>query len=192
MILDPANGSAFGVAWNNDPTNDTYYTDDWDTSNLFYTEDFGSTWSNYPNPAGSNARGMDFDGNDYWTTNDSGGGLWRFQPGVGQSNHAIPEITSQPSGVAVFPYEGDIGVAVTSYTVYNIWFYVWDGADLTYLGSAPCPASCTSSLGLAYSGNTSTMFWSYNTASGYKISEFSFDISVALEQSTWGSIKTSF
>jgi hypothetical protein len=191
LPLDPGNPNAFGVAWNNDPTNDTYYTDDWNVSTLFYTDDFGVSWTTVANPAGTDARGMDFDGTDYWTTNGDGGGLWRFQPGVTQSNLPIPEVTDQPSGITTFPYEGDVGVAVTSYDVHNIWFYVWDGSTFEYLGSAPCPASCSSSYGLAYSENTGTMFWSYNSG-GYKISEFSFDIEVSLQQDTWGAIKTVF
>ncbi|OPL19282.1 MAG: hypothetical protein AVO35_11080 [Candidatus Aegiribacteria sp. MLS_C] len=193
LPLDPANGSCFGVAWNNDLADDTYYTSDWNSTSLFYTDDFGLNWSTYPSPAGDRARGMDFDGTDYWTTNGTGGGLWRFQPGVGESNLAIPEVTGQPSGVTTFPYEGDVGVAVTTYSDHSVWFYVWDGASLTYLGSAPCPLPCSSSYGLAYSSNTDTIFWSYrDTGNNYKISELSFDISVALQQETWGSIKTTF
>lgn len=193
LPLDPANSSCFGVAWNNDPVDDTYFTSDWGSSNLFYTEDFGVSWNTYPSPAGSAARGMDFDGTDYWTTNGTGGGLWRFQPGVGESNLSIPEITDQPSGVTTFPYQGDVGVAVTAYNVHSIWFYVWDNTSLTFLGSAPCPLPCGSSYGLAYSANTDTIFWSYrDTGNNYKISELSFDISVALQQDTWGSIKSTF
>lgn len=192
LTLDAGNTNAFGIAWNNDPTNDTYYVDDFVSSFLFYTDDFGTSWTTLSNPAGSNARGMDFDGTDYWTTNGEGGGLWRFQPGVGQDNLTIPEVTAQPSGLAVFPYEGDVGVAVTTYNSFNIWFYVWDGVDLTYLGSAPCPAGCSSSLGLTYSYNTDTMFWSYITGSGYKVSEFSVDFGTALQHDTWGAIKSAF
>lgn len=193
LPLDPANSACFGVAWNNDPVDDTYYTTDWSSSNLFYTEDFGANWSTYPSPAGDEGRGMDFDGTDYWTTNGTDGGLWRFRPGVGESNLAIPEITTQPSGITTFPYEGDVGVAVTTYNTLNIWFYVWDGASLSYLGMAPCPLPCASSYGLAYSANTGTIFWSYRDPSNiYMISELSFDISVALQQETWGSIKATF
>lgn len=193
LPLDPANSSCFGVAWNNDPVDDTYYTSDWNSTNLFYTEDFGVSWSTYPSPAGTAARGMDFDGTDYWTTNGTGGGLWRFQPGVGESNLSIPEITDQPSGITTFPYQGDVAVAVTTYGVHNIWFYIWDGASLTLLGSAPCPLPCASSYGLAYSANTDTIFWSYRDAgNNYKISELSFDLSVALQHDTWGSIKSTF
>ncbi|OPL18051.1 MAG: hypothetical protein AVO35_07790 [Candidatus Aegiribacteria sp. MLS_C] len=89
---------------------------------------------------------MDFDGSDYWTTNGTGGGLRRFQPGV----------------------------------------------DLTCLGEAPIPASCTSSPGLACSYNTDTMFWSCNSSVGYMVSEFSVDFGTALQQETRGAIKSAF
>ncbi|MCK4806616.1 MAG: hypothetical protein KAT09_03170, partial [Candidatus Aegiribacteria sp.] len=49
MSLDVANNSCFGIAWNNDPNTDTYYTNDWDNSILFYTEDFGTTWTTVTN-----------------------------------------------------------------------------------------------------------------------------------------------
>jgi len=191
LVLDAANSHCFGIAWNNDPDADTYYTDDYMASTLFFTDDFGTSWSTGPNPAGSSARGMDFDGTDYWTTNGSGGGLWRFQPGVGEQNLAIPEVAGQPSGVAVFPYSGDVGVAVTNYSAIGIWFYVWDGSTLDYLGMASCPATCSSSYGLAYNDNTGTLFWSYSDGS-YKVSEVNFDINVSLDQNTWAGIKASF
>lgn len=192
LPLDAANTSCFGIAWNNDLTTDAYYTDDWANSNLFYTEDFGVTWTTTANPAGTNARGMDFDGTDYWTTNADGGGLWRFQPGVGQENISIPEVPSQPSGLAVFPYMGDLGVAVTTYNTHNIYFYSWDGSTMSYLGSAACPISVYSSYGLSYSENTGNLFWTYAPTSGtYKLAEISFTIT-SLSRDTWAGIKTAF
>jgi len=192
MALDPANGSCFGLAWNNDPDTDTYYANDWSSASLYYTENFGSSWSTVSNPAGNSARGMDFDGTDYWCTNGTGGGLWRFQPGVGQENIAIPEVTGNPSGVTVFPYSGNIGVAVTTYSSGYIYFYEWDGSTMNFLGAAACPASCASSLGLGHSSVSNTIYWAYKyTTSVYHLAEFSFSIT-ALERSSWGSIKTSF
>jgi len=193
LNLDPANGSCFGVAWNNDYTNDTYYTDDWSNTNLFFTDNFGTTWTQTPNPAGNSARGMDFDGTDYWTTNGNGGGLWRFTPGGSQENISIPQITTLPSGITVFPYGSDIGVAVTAYSTLSIFFYDWDGSSLTFIGSAPCPATnVASSFGLAYADTNGNIFWSYKDNTGnYHLAEFSFTTSV-LEQSSWGAIKSSF
>lgn len=192
LPLDAANGSCFGVAWNNNPDTDTYYTNDWSSSNLFYTEDFGSTWTTTPNPAGSNGRGMDFDGTDYWSTNGTGGGIWRFQPGVGQSNLSTPEIPTQPSGLAVFPYMGDVGIAITCYQTMNIYVYVWDGSTLSYLGSAACPGSPYRSYGLTYSDTTDHLYWSYSPTSGsYSIAELSFTIT-SLSRDTWAGIKTAF
>ncbi|MCK5036780.1 MAG: hypothetical protein KAS73_12875 [Candidatus Sabulitectum sp.] len=192
LDLTAANAACFGVAWNDDLTTDAYYTDDWSDTVLYYTEDFGTTWTTAANPAGSSARGMACDGADYWTTNGDGGGLWRFQPGVGAENIAISEPPTQPSGVAVFPYGGNLGVAVTTYNTHNIYFYEWDGSTMSYLGSAACPGSVSASYGLAYSSSNGHMYWSYKDGSSiYHISELSFTIT-ALERSSWGSIKTSF
>ncbi len=192
MTLDPANDSCFGVAWNDDPTDDTYYTNDWSDNVLYYTDNFGSSWTTVPNPAGSNSRGMDFDGTDYWCTNGGGGGLWRFQPGTGQENIAVPEVAGNPSGLTVFPSGGNIGVAVASYSSNYIYFYEWNGSTMTFLGSASCPATCASSFGLGYSSVSNTIYWAFKDSSNvYHLGEFSFTIT-ALERSSWGSIKTSF
>lgn len=192
MPLDPANDSCFGVVWNNDPDTDTYYTDDWSDAVLYFTDDFGSSWSTEPNPAGSAARGMDFDGTDYWCTSGTGGGLWRFQPGVGQENIAIPEVTTQPSGLTVFPYGGNLGIALAAYNDNSIYFFEWDGSTMNYLGSASCPVANSGSYGLGYSIASNTIYWAFKDASSvYHLAEFSFSIT-SLERSSWGSIKTSF
>ncbi len=189
--LDSQNGNCFGIVCNNNPDTDTYYTNDWSSSSLYYTENFGSTWTTETNPAGNSARGMDFDGTDYWCTNGANGGLWRFQPGTGQENIAIPEVTGNPSGLTVFPYGSNLGVAVATYTGGFIYFYEWDGSTMDYLGAAACPASCSSSFGLGYSSASNTIYWGYLDGSTYHLAEFSFSIT-ALERSSWGSIKTSF
>jgi len=191
--LDAGNPYCFGLAWNNDSDTDTYYTDDWSNTNLFYTDDFGVSWTTVPNPAGSNGRGMDFDGTDYWITNGQGGGLYRFQPGAGQENIAIPDVPTQPSGLAVFPYGSNLGVAITCYGTYNIYFYEWNGSTMDYIGSAACPVpGITSSFGLAYADTNGHFYWSFKLGSSdYHLAEFSFEIT-ALERSSWGAIKSSF
>lgn len=192
FALDATNNTCFGIAWNNDPDIDTYYTNDWDNGNLFYTEDYGTTWTTEINPGGTKARGMDFDGTDYWTTNGTGGGLWRFQPGVGSENIAIPEVTDQPSGLSVFPYGSNLGVAVACYMAPVIYFYEWDGSTMSYLGSAACPANFMFSLGLAYAETSGTFFWTYwDNSIRTHLTEFSFAIT-SLERSSWGSIKSTF
>ena len=193
ISLHADNGSCFGVAWNNNPDIDTYYTNDYFDDVLYYTEDQGISWTTVTNPAGNSGRGMDFDGTDYWETNDTGGGLWRFQPGVGAQNIAIPEVPSRPSGLTVFPYESDLGVAVTCYSTHNIYFYKWDGSTMDFIGFAACPVSGISeSYGLAYAETNGHIYWSYINNSGeYHLTKLSFSI-LALEQSSWGSIKNSF
>ena len=191
MTLDPSNSNCFGIAWNNEISSDTYYTCGWSSSVLYYTDDFGSSWTTATSPSPGSARGMDFDGTDYWCTNGSGGGLWRFQPGVGQENIATPEVAGNPSGLTVFPYGSNLGVAVSTYSNGFIHFYEWDGSTMDYLGAAACPASCSSSFGLGYSSASNTIYWSYLDGSTYHLAEFSFSIT-ALERSSWGSIKTSF
>ena len=192
MALDAANTYAFGLAWNNDPDTDTYYVNDFQQSVLYYTEDFGTSWTTAAAPGGTNSRGMAFDGTDYWTTNGTGGGLLRFQPGVGTATVAIPDVTDQPSGLTVFPYGSNLGIAVTCYNTHNIYFYDWDGSTMEFLGSAVCPASGIGySMGLAYGAN-GNLFWTYWVGtSEYHLAELSFEIT-SLQRASWGSIKTSF
>lgn len=191
LDLTAANAGCFGVAWNDDLTTEGYYTNDWADNVLYYTEDFGTSWTTVPNPAGNDARGMAFDGTNYWTTNGNGGGLWRFLPGVGAENIPISEPPTQPSGLTVFPYGANLGVAVTTYGTHNIYFYEWDGSTISFLGSAACPVSVSSSYGLAYSASNGHLYWSYIASSNYHLTELTFTIT-ALERSSWGSIKTSF
>ena len=193
LTLDPANDACFGIAWNNDPSSDTYYTNDVVGSILFFTDDFGATWTTADNPAGANGRGMDFDGTDYWITDSYPGAVWRFQPGVGQDHILVPEVSGVLSGITVYPYGSDIGVLVAGYNDSSLHFYLWDGSALNYMGAAAYPvASLASSLGLAYWENTGTLFWSYKDASNnYHLAELAFSI-MALQHSTWGNIKSSF
>ncbi|MCK5132040.1 MAG: hypothetical protein KAR40_07815 [Candidatus Sabulitectum sp.] len=191
--LDPANESCFGMSWNNDFMSQTYYVNDTQKTNLFFTDN-GTSWTTVADPSGLSGRGMDFDGTDYWTTNGNGGGLWRFQPGSSQENISIPEVPTEPSGLTVFPNGGSLGIAVTTYDTHNIYFYMWSNSTLTYHGSAACPASNVSfSYGLAYAESNNHIFWSYEDTSGnFHLVEFSFSQSQALTSSSWGSIKGSF
>ena len=192
ITLSSGNTNCFGVACNYDPDTSTFLTNDWSDEVLYFTEDNGSSWTTFSNPSEHDARGMDFDGTDYWCTNGGGGGVWRFQPGVGQQNIATPQVTSAASGLTVFPYNGDIGLAVACYSSSFVEFYQWDGNDMVHLGSASLPISFEDSFGLAYAETNDHIFWSYKDASDiYHLAELSFEIT-SLERSSWGNIKSSF
>ncbi len=191
LPLYATNTNCFGIAFNNNVDTEVYHTNDWVLSDLYYTEDFGSNWATITNPAGSSGRGMDFDGTDYWSTNADGGGIWRFQPGAAQENLSIPEVPTQPSGLAVFPYNGNIGIAITTYNTHNIYFYQWDGSSLDYMAATACPVAVSSSAGLAYSETDGCLYWSYSDGSNYHLTQLSMSIT-ALQRSSWGSIKASF
>mgnify|MGYP001078325506 CR=1 FL=1 len=193
LTLDPSNGSCFGIAWNDDTVDDAYYTNDWGVGSLFYTDDFGSTWSTSANPAGILGRGMAFDGADYWQTDRDGGSVWRFRPGVGEESISVPEVSGTLSGVAVYPEGGNLGVIVAGYNDPSLHFYEWDGSTMTYLGNASYPVSgLASSFGLAYYEVDGSLYWSYlDTVGDYHLTKLEFD-TTALQQETWGAIKSTF
>ncbi len=158
----------------------------------------GSTWNvAFPNPAGSHGRGMDFqnDGNYIWETYSSSIShrIYRIDETGSSTSYAVPEIPSQMSGLTVFPYNGNLGIFVTCYDFQEWLLYEFDGSTMTYIGSGnPGLSNFTQSLGLTYYPDTDTFFWSYIVYGTIRwIAEIQFTES-ALEQSTWGSLKTQF
>lgn len=190
LSLSASNLNCFGVAAG--PAGSILSTNDWGNSSLFVWN--GSAWSTQSNPAGSNGRGMEFDEDtgDYWEASSSGSTytLYRFIPGVGQSSYVITQPTNQLSGIALFPYNGNLGVVVTNYNApHNFYFYEFNGSTLTYIGTTPCPAmGQTSSFGLCYAESRNTFFWSW-TSGTPSLTELEITY-VGLTRSTWGSIKT--
>ncbi len=183
------NPSAFGVAMVSDSPY-TFYFDDWNDSYIHvYVGGGGGGWSTETNPVGRNGRGMDFDGSNTWITN-SGTGVCRFQPGVGEAFYSLSEPQDQLSGLTTFPHGANTGVMVTTYDDLNFYFYEFDGSSMVYLGSTPVPVSCTSSMGLAYSDTRDSFFWSYYSGGIYHIDELDITfVETAIEETTWGQIK---
>lgn len=151
----------------------------------------------FSNPAGSNGRGMDFqnDGNYIWETYSSGDThrIYRIDEAGGYTYFTITEVPGQMSGLAVFPYNGNLGIFVTCFDFQDWFLYEFDGSSLTYEGSGnPGLSSFSMSLGLTYYPDTDTFFWSYKVYGTIRwIAEVEF-IETTLEQSTWGNIKTQF
>ncbi len=201
---DPDNGNMLGeLALNYAPSLHEFgvcvdllsncYFNDFDQNHMYWWDT--SVWHLITNPVGDDGRGMDYDGNRIWETfnwttkqivsfNTDGSGVQYFD---------IPELGSaQPSGLTTFPFGSDLGIMVTSYGLFNFYFYSYDGSTLTSLGFVSCPAPCLTSLGLAYSETRDTYFWSYEDSAGdFWISELDIEITgSALTPATWGTIKT--
>jgi hypothetical protein len=188
--LAPDNTNCFGVVWNNNVADAVWHTNDWTDNVLYYSDDDFVSWQTTPNPAGNDGRGMDFDGTDYWQSSGSQG-VYRFQPGTGQELISIPGLPGQISGLSVFPYDGDVGLVVTFYQINKLYFYVWNGTILDFLGDADTPYTAYRNYGLAYCDYNEMLYWSYQTTAGTRyIAELSFEIEEALTRSTWGQIKS--
>ncbi len=190
--LSPSNGSCFGIACDNDTSAPGLFTNDFVNNGLYSTFDSGSTWNVAENPAGISGRGMDNDGANFWEISIDGY-LRKFQPGGSSQVIYNPISLSDCTGLTVFPYESNLGIAIATESLHEIHFFQWDGSDLSFMASAACPVpDINYSIGLAYAETTGTMFWSYQDSStDWHIAEFSFDIT-SLQRSSWGSIKTSF
>ncbi len=192
--LMDTNVSAFGVAGG--PNGQMFTTNDWTNSTLYIWS--GSIWSLETNPAGSNGRGMEFNvaSGNYWEAATSGSTktIYRFTPGAGSSTYTITQPATQMSGIAVFPYAGNLAVMVGCYNTANFYFYSYNGSALTWIGTAPCPtvSGLSSSLGLCYSPTRDTFFWSWTDASSVAhLTELEIN-GVSLQSTTWGEIKTLF
>ncbi len=185
-------GYGFGVAYNGDPDDPYWMINSWQNSNLYYTEDQFGTWQTTGNPAGSNGRGMSCDGEYYWQSNSTG--LIRFTPGG--AGTSFPDMApNQISGVTVVPGDdpSHTYVMVTTYNTDIFVLYEYDGSGMTQVATGVTPSSLgvNSRLGLCWCNARNSLFFSYDTSSGYRISELSFQV-VSLSRDTWAGIKNSF
>jgi hypothetical protein len=99
----------------------------------------------------------------------------------------------QISGLALFPFHSNVGVALCFYTVPGWLFYEFDGSDLVYYGSADLGlGSFSGSRGLTYNGSSDTFYYSYIVYGTLRwIMEVGW-METSLEHDTWGTIKTAF
>ena len=173
-----------------------WYINAW-SDGSFHLYDPGTTsWSvPFSNPAGTAGRGMAYDDpqNEIWET-DGASGVWRIDDPSGNGTfYDTPEVPSQMSGLAIFPYGGELWIVVTIYAAPEFYFYSFTGSSLVYQGMDDLSmTSFDLSLGLAYCQARDSFFWSYEVYGGNPwIAELDYSIA-ALQQSTWGTIKSQF
>lgn len=172
------------------------YINDWNTvMDIWVLE--GATWSlAFANPVPEAPRGLDFDDDEMlWAVDASTRYLYRFDTSGGNvSSWYLAELpVAFASGISTFTYESNLGIVVGGYYFGDFYFYEFDGASLSYIGSAPVPQTASSSYGIAYSRTRETFFWLYREGTTIDhITEFELDIEAALTGETWGRIKTLF
>ncbi|MBN2607684.1 MAG: hypothetical protein JXA64_01105 [Candidatus Fermentibacteraceae bacterium] len=203
FVADPQDMSyagEFDLPWTNaDPFGVCYfggvpYVNDSSDSGIRYGFDFTSIFTN---PFGADGRGMDSDGTNLWEVSGgsaSDGEVGRFNSGgSGFQSWDLPGITSQISGMTLYPIPGSTGIAVTTYdtgaTYHYVWLYEFTGSQCVLLGTAELP-SCIVSTGLAYSDYTGTWFSAFNDGA-WRVIEFELE-EVSFQQDTWGGIKSAF
>lgn len=186
--------SGFGIChtW---PVPYGWFSNSWISSDMYYYED-GAGWSTaWANPAGTYGRGMEYNTvtNYFWQTSSSTGVYWMDEAGA-NTYFALSEPGSQMSGITVFPYNGNLGIIITTYDYQDWHFYEFEpGGGFTYLGSAnPGISSFDGSYGITYNPDNDTFFWSYKLSGDiFWIGEYSVS-GLALEKDTWGGIKSEF
>jgi hypothetical protein len=193
IVCPPEIPQVLGIVyqWN---AADELFINDWrDVHDVWkYT----GTWAYaFASPVPQEPRGMDMDDLGYiWGQDASSRQLYRFdQTGGNVSSWPMPECpTTYSCGVAVFPFGANLGIVLSGYAWGGLYFYEFDGTDVTFLGTAPLPMTCTSSYGLTYSYNTDSFFWVSRNSTVYSIGEFTAVIETALQRDTWGGIKATF
>lgn len=185
-------GNGFGIAFNDNLTTPVWHINSWGNSNLWYSEDSFSTWQTIANPCGTNGRGIAFDGEAYWQSNQTS--LVRFTPG-GSSTTFSAVAPTQISGVAVVPGVNPayVYLMLTTYNTDVFVLYSYDGTSLVQVatGTGPTGLGNTNRLGLTWCEYRNSLFYSYAVSGGYAISELDFDV-VALSRDTWAGIKSAF
>ena len=191
LPLDPANSTPFGCY-----PYGSVNVNDFNNNNIFHSTDLGISWTTYTNPAGEEGRGMDVDYTEglVWQTYDDTDliSFSHLSP-TGDWHDVSSVVGGQMSGLAIYENGGDHWLFVTGYNLN--WAYIFDlDNSLDYLGTAdyPYPTTFEKSYGLTYSSERDTFFWSFKSTNGscYLI-ELELE-ETALEQSTWGTIKSSF
>jgi hypothetical protein len=146
----------------------------------------------FANPS-PNPMGMDMDASIIWEIESSTNILYRFDTnGTILNQWTLSEPPSSTSAMActIFPMNGTHFVMIGGFTWSDFYFYEWDGANLTFIGTHVLPQSANQSYGAAWCQQRSTLFWVYKTGGNFNVCEFQCSISgVALERMTWGAIK---
>jgi hypothetical protein len=182
-----------GVVFQQTPGGNIVYINNWNAVTDIFRYD--GSWTSFANPVTGEPRGMDMDDDGMiWCSEAASRQLYRFNTSGG--NVSSWNLTQLPASYscacAVFPYNGNVGILVGGYTYGNFYFYEYNGSSLSYLGSAPEPASVTSSYDVCYSADRDTFFWVSKTGSAFSITEFEVEFDVALTRDSWAGIKASF
>lgn len=197
MPVTPSVPDVLGICQYAGASENFLYVNDWNSVLDIYEYGTVSGWSlAFANPS-AEPRGMDMDDmQTIWEIDADSHMLYHFDlTGTVLESFSLSQLPSGfACGCSVFPFGSDLGIVVGGYYYSDFYFYVFDGTTLEYIGSEPVPETASSSYGISYSANTDFFYWIYkDSGSNYKLCEFEVDfVETSLEQSTWGSIKTTF
>jgi len=183
------NPHPFGVCYDG---NEYPHINDFSGQKVYWTD--YAEWDYYSNPAGNKGSGMDFDGAFVWETY-SAEGVYRFLPDdTVEEYYPASEVGAQMSGLAVFPYNGNTWLMISTHGVYLFYFYEFNGSTLTYIGTDDCPLEPDQSYGLTYAAERGTFFWSYTIEEEEWVAELDLglDDDSAVVPTSMGVIKATY
>lgn len=191
--IDPAIPDVLGIVY--DLVSYSAFVNDWGSvmDIWYYT---ASTWNfGFTGPYTSEPRGMAMDeAGTIWGMDASTHVLYNFDTSgtVIDSWDLNAEVPSGFScGIAVFPYQGDLGIVMGGYSWSDFYYFRWDGVNMVLLGTSTTPASASSSYGLTYSSDLDSFFWVYTDGGSFHLCQFDITIT-ALQRETWAGIKSAF
>lgn len=168
-ILMPPGENGFGVAFTSEYSG-RYYINSTSTASIFYS-DGSDSWSSFPNPADVSGAGMNFDltgGSELFEA--SAISPYQFHgiepDGSSYDTYSLPGVTDDISGFT--PHEmmtlGEyppIAIILTTRQGHEFLFYWGYTGSIIQYGQEPCPIPVSESLGLAWSPNDLSVYWSY-------------------------------
>ena len=175
-----------------------WYANSWSSSDIYRWDPDTRGWSvAFANPAQTLGRGLDFDPESgYIWEADHAMGLWRIDETGASTLYQPSWLLGAISGMSLFPYGDDLGIVISYYDFFYFHFYSFDGSSLNYIGEASAYVyNFTDSYGITYNPVSDTFYWSHVVYPSNRViaeMDYEFTSPSALEQCTWGSIKTGF
>ena len=191
----PPGIEGFGLNVVFEPYDGRYYVNSSAEPLIFHTDN-GDSWTSFPNPAGTQGSGLDFnyltgDGELFQATRAAPYSFFALYPDTPDYVvYQLPGATGEISGFTVhevMTLAGYPPFAIIATTRFEHEFLFWQYGTSGYFlwGQEDCPMAVQESLGLFWDWQSLSVFWSYLGTDGkYYISELAIPIFGGIDDST--------